>query len=38
MTGRVWYNVHVCNEQCESGYRKIFVVLAQKKTFLYPDS
>ncbi len=34
----IWYNVQECKEQCESGWGKVFVVLAQKKTFPQPDS
>ncbi len=33
MRGGIWYNVQECYEQCESGYGKVFVVLAHKKTF-----
>lgn len=38
MRGGIWYNVHECNEQCESESEKIFVVLARKKIFLISDS
>lgn len=31
---KIWYNIHVGNEQCEKSRRQIFVMLACKKICL----